>query len=129
MCARRWPRWSCSVRPWIRRRRMTKTNTALLPLESYLALPYTIRVTPDPSGGYVADVEELPGCISQGETWEEAGEMIRDAMSAWIAVHLEDGRPVPVPRTDNSPSRVLLRLPHSLHRELQRAAEREGISL
>jgi predicted RNase H-like HicB family nuclease len=35
----------------------------------------------DPSGGYVAFVEELPGANSQGETLEEARENLREAVS------------------------------------------------
>lgn len=66
-------------------------------IEDYLALPYTIRVTPEPSGGYVADVEELPGCITQAETREELREMVQDAMRGWIALKLEDGQPIPEP--------------------------------
>lgn len=98
-------------------------------IDGYLALPYTVRITPDPHGGYVGVVEELPGCITQGESWSEVGEMLCDAMRAWIAVALEDGRPVPVPREHGETARFLLRLPQTLYHDLQRAAEREGVSL
>lgn len=98
-------------------------------VDGYLRLPYTVRVTADPTGGYVASVEELPGCVTQGESWAEVGEMVRDAMRAWITAALEDGRPVPVPREDAEPARVLVRLPRSLHRALVRAAQEEGVSL
>lgn len=83
-------------------------------VEEYLALPYTIRVTADPTGGYVASVEELLGCVTQGESWADMGEMIRDAMRAWIGAAMEDGRPVPLPRDDVEPARILVRLPRSL---------------
>ena len=33
-------------------------------------------------GGYVVSVPELPGCVSEGDTFEEALEMIQDAMQA-----------------------------------------------
>ena len=92
-------------------------------------LPYTIRAALDPTGGYVADVEKLPGCITQAETWEEAGEMIRDAMRGWIELRLEDGLPVPEPREETQPAKILVRLPRSLHRALIRAADQEGVSL
>jgi len=46
-------------------------------------------------GGFVAAVPALPGCVSQGDTREEAIENVREA----IAVYLEDcrdsGEPVP----------------------------------
>ena len=105
------------------------SNTANAVNNGKTAMP-VVQVDDALTGGAGNNVEATVVVdITQGETWDDAGEMIRDAMSAWIAVHLEDGRQVPVPRTDDSPSRVLLRLPHSLHRELQRAAEREGVSL
>ena len=98
-------------------------------VEGYLALPYTLRVTPDPHGGYVGVVEELPGCITQAESWVDVGELLRDALRAWITVALEDGRSIPVPTEHGEAARFLLRLPQTLHRDLQRAAEREGVSL
>jgi antitoxin HicB len=98
-------------------------------VDDYLKLPYTVRVTADPTGGYVAAVEELPGCISQGETWDEVHAMIRDAMESWIAGALEDGEAVPVPEMDIRPARFALRLPRTLYRALTRKAETEGVSL
>lgn len=98
-------------------------------VEEYLKLPYTIRVSPDPTGGYVADVVELPGCITQGDTWEEIGEMIQDAMRGWIELRVEDGLPVPEPQEAAGPAKMLIRLPRSLHQDLIRIAEHEGISL
>jgi predicted RNase H-like HicB family nuclease len=35
-------------------------------------------------GGWVAEVPSLPGCISQGETREEALRNARDAIETWI---------------------------------------------
>lgn len=40
--------------------------------------------------GWAATVAELPGCISQGDTADEALEMIADAMRGWFAV-AQDG--------------------------------------
>ena len=46
-------------------------------------------------GGYVVSVPELPGCVSEGDTFEEAVAMIEDAMQGWLEVALEYGDPVP----------------------------------
>lgn len=102
--------------------------------EDYLELPYTIRLThdrdDDGNAGYVAEVEELPGVISQGDTLEDAAVSVRDAMLGWISVALEDGIDIPEPRDPNAHSgRFLLRIPKGLHSELARQAEREGVSL
>jgi antitoxin HicB len=102
-------------------------------LEEYLTLPYHIEVIRDndeENPGWVARVVELPGCITQGDTFEELGEMIEDAMRGWIGVALEDGDPVPEPKPDEEYSgKFVVRVPRSLHRQLAEAAEREGVSL
>ncbi|MBJ7599586.1 MAG: toxin-antitoxin system HicB family antitoxin [Candidatus Nephthysia bennettiae] len=107
---------------------MTKT------VEEYLTLPYTFIVVPDESeegqSGWVAEVEELPGCVSQGVTAGEAVEHLRDAMKGWFSVALEDEVEIPEPRGfDDFSGRILLRVPTTLHAELVREADREGISL
>ncbi len=50
---------------------------------------------PEPEGGYTISVPSLPGCISYGETFEEAIEMIKDAMQGWLAVAEQEGVPIP----------------------------------
>jgi antitoxin HicB len=71
------------------------------PIEEYLSLPFTIEVYRDDSDGeegYVARVLELPGCLTQADSFAELGEMIPDAMRAWIETAIEDGQPIPEPR-------------------------------
>lgn len=43
--------------------------------------------------GYVADVPELPGCMSQGKTMDEAIENIRDAIRGYLHVLQKHGTP------------------------------------
>ena len=42
-------------------------------------------------GGYVVSVPAAPGCWSQGDTFEEALEMIQDALQGWLAVARKRG--------------------------------------
>jgi predicted RNase H-like HicB family nuclease len=35
-------------------------------------------------GGWIAEVPSLPGCMTQGDTREEAIENVRDAIVTWI---------------------------------------------
>lgn len=103
-------------------------------LDEYLDLPYRITIVhdrdEDGNEGFVAEVEELPGAISQGATPEEAVSGVYDAMAGWISVALEDGREIPEPTDLEAYSgRFLLRVPRGLHAELARQAEREGVSL
>ncbi|HZU12628.1 MAG TPA: type II toxin-antitoxin system HicB family antitoxin [Chloroflexota bacterium] len=104
-------------------------------LEYYMSLPYSVTLTPDRDDqgdlGWFAQVAELPGCMSQGRTPDEAIERVRDAMLGWISVGLEDGKEIPEPRpaeVDFS-GRFLTRVPKSLHAALVAAAEQEGVSL
>jgi antitoxin HicB len=67
-------------------------------LDHYLAIPYTIEIIPDEEdGGYVARVQELPGCLTQADSWEELSHMIEDAKRLWLESALEHGEPIPEP--------------------------------
>ncbi len=46
-------------------------------------------------GGYLVSVPELPGCLSEGDTFEKAWEMIQDALEGWLHVAKEHGDPIP----------------------------------
>lgn len=62
-----------------------------------MSLPYTIMLTPDEVAGWFVKIKELPGCMTQGETREEALEMIDDAMEGWLYVSIESGFEIPLP--------------------------------
>ena len=47
----------------------TKSKKALV--KYYMNLPHAIRIIPEEKGGYFAEVEEFPGCMTVGETIEE----------------------------------------------------------
>ena len=60
---------------------------------------YTIILDPDPDeGGYVVTVPALPGCVTQGETLEEAIAMAKDAIRLFIETLIAEGEPVPQER-------------------------------
>ena len=99
-------------------------------LEYYLNKKYPFLVYPAEEGGYVAEIEELPGCVTQGETLEEIEEMIEDAKRAWMTVTYEDGQEIPLPRTEEKYSgKFVLRIPKYLHRKLAEQAKKEEVSL
>ncbi len=103
-------------------------------LEYYLSLPYTIEVIrdidEDGEESWFAQAVELPGCMTEADNFTELGEMIQDAMISWIETALEDGQSIPEPRPVQSYSgKFVVRVPKSLHRELAKAAERDGVSL
>ena len=49
----------------------------------------------EPEGGYTVTVPALPGCLTYGETFEEALTMIDDAISGWLAVAKQEGFDIP----------------------------------
>ena len=61
-------------------------------LNEYLSLPYRMELTPDPDeGGYVVSFPDLPGCLSTGETLDEAVTNAEDAKKAWLIAEIEQG--------------------------------------
>jgi antitoxin HicB len=101
-------------------------------LEYYYSLKYPLTLTPDSTGGYVVEINDLPGCISQGETVEEALEMIEEARLLWLESMYEDGNEIPLPSTESEKhysGKFNVRIPKSLHRKLDEMAEKEGVSL
>jgi len=46
-------------------------------------------------GGYILRCPQLPGCVTQGESVEEALVMIKDAIQGYISSLKKHGEPVP----------------------------------
>ncbi len=66
-------------------------------------LKYTVIFEPAEEGGYVVHVPSLPGCVTEGNTLEEATEMVKDAISGYIASLKKHDEPIP---EEKSPSFV-----------------------
>jgi len=56
---------------------------------------YTIILEREEDGGYHAFCPALPGCHSQGDSYDEAVENIRDAVRLYIESLIAHGEPVP----------------------------------
>jgi predicted RNase H-like HicB family nuclease len=52
-----------------------------------------VKIEKDEAGYYVAEVPALPGCFSQGKTYEQAIENIKEAIEGWIEV-MESKQPL-----------------------------------
>src|SRR5687767_2757423 len=98
-----------------------------------LEYPFTVRpLSEDDGGGYLIEFPDLPGCMSDGETIEEAIENGADAMKCWIAAMREAGREIPMPTLaaeEDYSGKWQQRAPKSLHRRLSERARVEGVSL
>jgi antitoxin HicB len=57
---------------------------------------YSVLLTPDlEDGGYTATVPALPGCISEGDTVDEAVANAREAIDCHLQGLADDGEPIP----------------------------------
>lgn len=59
--------------------------------------------TPQEEGGFTVEVPDLPGCISEGDTLEEAEKNIQEAVALYLEVLEERGIPLP----ERQPLKVL----------------------
>ncbi|MFC1845834.1 type II toxin-antitoxin system HicB family antitoxin [Chloroflexota bacterium] len=108
----------------------TKAEIEHKPLEYYLGLNYPITITPDITGGFVAEIEDLPGCFTQGESLTEILDNLEESLHLWLESAYEDGLDIPLPRSEDKYSgKFNVRFPKSLHRKLNKLADREGVSL
>lgn len=66
-------------------------------LEYYLSLPYTIEIIPD-DGAWFVQIKELPGCMTEVDTWDEIKPAIEEAKYLWLELAVERGREIPEPQ-------------------------------
>lgn len=100
-------------------------------LEYYQKLPYRMEIVPEePGHGFTVLFPELRGCITCVQNWDEIAEMAEDAKTEWLRAALEDGFPIPEPKSANEFSgEYKLRMPKSLHQRLMQRAKAEGVSM
>lgn len=107
---------------------MTKVPSPAPP--EILKRPYERVLIPEEDGGFSAYIAEFEGCFAQGETADEALAALNNTAIAWIEAELEAGHSIPEPwNAQEFSGRLLLRLPKSLHQQLGRLANKEGVSL
>jgi len=78
-------------------------------------LKYTAIFEPASEGGYVASVPALPGCATQGETFEEASAMIKDAIRGYLVVLKEENQEIPQEIEDVVVTKISVPIPISSH--------------
>ena len=65
-------------------------------MEEAKTFSYRVLLETAEEGGYVVSVPALPGCLTQGETYEEAIEMAKDAIAGYLNSLIKHGDPIPV---------------------------------
>lgn len=63
-------------------------------------MKYRVLIEQDEDGVFVAEVPSLPGCISQGNTREEATANIKEAIMLYLESLEAHDEPVPPPITE-----------------------------
>jgi antitoxin HicB len=71
-------------------------------MDYYFKLQYPVTLYPDTEGGDVAKINDLPGCLSQGEAMEETMLNINEARELWIETAYEAGDDIPLPNNDDT---------------------------
>lgn len=100
-------------------------------IDEYVKLPYKMEIVPDTEeGGYVVSFPDLPGCLTMGDTVEEAIQNAEDAKRIWIEAAIGDGIKINEPNDlENYSGQFKLRIPKSLHKSLSEHSKAEGISM
>ena len=84
------------------------------------AYQFTVRpLSKEEGGGYLVEYPDIPGCMSDGETIEEAIANGKEALRDCVAVFQESGRKVPKPGIEAAQWRQ--RLPRTLYSKLKEA--------
>ena len=60
---------------------------------------YVAKLTPEDDGGYSVTFPDIPGCITQGDTKEEALKMAKEALELTLEEYM-DSRPLPELNTE-----------------------------
>lgn len=103
--------------------------------EEYMKMPYKLEIIPDADeGGFIASYPELPGCITCGETLDEAVSNALDAKKAWVLAAMEEGIEIAAPEAlgesaESYSGQFKLRIPKSLHKTLAEDSRKEGVSM
>lgn len=56
---------------------------------------YKVIFEPQEEGGYTVTVPSLPGCISEGDTYDDALANIKEAIALYLESLRADGLPIP----------------------------------
>lgn len=67
----------------------------VIPIPAGGPMRYTVILEREPGGGYVVSVPALPGCVSQGDTRDQALANIKEAAELYLEDCRDAGDPVP----------------------------------
>ena len=101
-------------------------------LQHYMSLNYPSQITKideADGGGFLIEVPMLKGCMSDGDTVEEAYNNLEEAKKEWFTYMLENNLAIPEPADTVYSGRFMVRIPKTLHKIITEQSKREGLSL
>jgi len=98
----KWDEWNRHIIDGVNKDMAKSIKNDKNSVEYYCSLPY-IRQLSRTEDEWFVKIEELPGCMSSGDTIEETREMIKDALKVWLEIAIEDGMDIPLPKSMNCP--------------------------
>lgn len=100
-------------------------------VDEYMKMAYRMEIVKDENeDSYIVSFPDLKGCLTCGNTPDEAFKNAEDAKRKWIQAALEDGYDIPEPRRlEDYSGQFKIRIPKTLHRELVLKAKEEGVSM
>ncbi|MDA8104666.1 MAG: type II toxin-antitoxin system HicB family antitoxin [Nitrospiraceae bacterium] len=111
-----------------------KRTQSPYPFEAYAHV--VSPLSDEEGGGFLITFPDLPGCMSDGATIEEAIKNGREAFHSWMSAWIDSERPVPQPAfsaedaaAEEASGRFITRVPKSVHLRLTAKARAEGVSL
>lgn len=92
--------------------------------------PFEVRpLTEEEGGGYLITFPDIPGCMSDGESVQEAVTNGMDALKETLAALQAFGHPVPQPGHKGRSGKFVARVPKSVHAKWVALAHHEGVSM
>lgn len=109
---------------------MSERNEKTLPELLERHYPLRLEYSEEDACWYVS-YPDLPGCLADGETQEEALRNGDDVKSLWIEAAFKGGKSIPEPSVEEYEysGKIHLRLPRFLHRKLKLIADRQQTSM
>lgn len=98
-------------------------------MKKHIEYPFELRpLSDEEGGGWLVTYPDLPGCMSDGETPEQAMANGKDALEAWLKAAEQTGRDISNPG-DLPSGKFIARVPRSVHARLSARAKQEGVSM
>ncbi len=93
-----------------------------------LEYPFAMSPLSEDEGGYLIEFPDLPGCMSDGATPEEALHNGADAVRCWIEAMREAGRPIPAP-SKAAVSKRIISVSDVVYQIIAEEAQQQGLDI